>query len=189
MTREKCNTCLRPVKMCFCRDIIKQNNKTQLLIIQDDEESRHYLNTAIMAKLSFENTTLELVSKLKIEDLTLRIKNASCPAILYPSLENSIQTEKRNQVDLLIVLDGTWRKAKRILHTFSILKELPFVSLTMSKEKKYSLRKAKLDYQYSTLEAITYALASIESKDFASALILLDKQIQKQKRFIPLKKE
>ena len=177
------------MKMCFCEDIINQNNKTQLLILQDPEETSHYLNTGIMAKLSFTNIEVILTNKISSPLLEKKVKKFNTPTLLYPETEGSNSSKNIIRTDLLIVLDGTWRKAKRILKLFPFLNDLPRLSITNHFDKKYTLRKSNSELQYSTLEAITYALNKIENKDFSSCLKILEKQIEKQTLFIPNKLE
>ncbi len=184
MKREICNECERPHNVCFCEDIIKQKNKVQLVIIQHPEEKGHYLNTAVMAKMTFDNIILKNEIDIEIEKLISQAKN---PAILYPQLDRNkkILKEEINQIDLLLIPDGTWRKAKRNTIDHPMVQKLPFLSLDFKEEKIYTLRKSKKEIEYSTLEAITYALNKIEEDNFNSALNVLKKQIERQSKFNP----
>lgn len=67
-------------------------------------------------------------------------------AVLFPAddqeLENRRVTIKPTaQVPAFIILDGTWKEARRILRKSDYLKELPLVSLVPNFASHYSLRK------------------------------------------------
>ena len=63
----------------------------------------------------------------------------------------------------LVVLDATWRKSRKMLHTSPALQTLPRLSLTTAPASGYLIRKAHKPGQLSTLEATCAALAQLES--------------------------
>lgn len=62
----------------------------------------------------------------------------------------------------LIVPDGTWRKASKILHCNPFLAALPRVTLPPGLQSRYRLRRAPMAGALSTLEAIVGALNLLE---------------------------
>jgi len=58
----------------------------------------------------------------------------------------------------LIVPDGTWRKARKLLHLNPQLAALPRVCLPSGLQSRYRLRKAPAEGALATLEAIVAAL-------------------------------
>jgi DTW domain-containing protein YfiP len=62
----------------------------------------------------------------------------------------------------LIVLDGTWRKSRKMLYLSPPLQQLPRLSLQESTPSSYRIRKAHRPDQLSTLEATCAALAQLE---------------------------
>lgn len=62
----------------------------------------------------------------------------------------------------LIVLDGTWRKSRKMLHLNPLLQQLPRLSLQGVRASQYLIRKAHRPGQLSTLEATCAALAQLE---------------------------
>jgi DTW domain-containing protein YfiP len=61
------------------------------------------------------------------------------------------------------VLDGTWRKAKKIHLCNNWLKNIP--NLTLNKERKtdYGIRKSSVEQGLSSIEAIAFALEDMEN--------------------------
>jgi DTW domain-containing protein YfiP len=62
----------------------------------------------------------------------------------------------------LVVLDATWRKSRKMLHTSPALQRLPRLSLDQVPPSGYTVRKAHKEGQLSTLEATCAALAQLE---------------------------
>src|SRR3546814_6536235 len=72
---------------------------------------------------------------------------------------------------LLIVPDGTWRKARKILHANPVLSTLPHLSLPLGQPSAYRVRKASEPAAVSTIEAIVRTLAILEpDRDFQPLL-------------------
>ena len=73
----------------------------------------------------------------------------------------------------LVVLDGTWRKSRKMLYQNPLLQALPRLPLTQMPASHYLIRKAHAPDQLSTLEASCYALGQLHG-DLAGFQPLLD---------------
>ena len=62
----------------------------------------------------------------------------------------------------LIVLDGTWRKSRKMLYRNPLLHHMPRLSLQGLSASRYNIRKARHPDHLSTLEATCAALAQLE---------------------------
>jgi DTW domain-containing protein len=82
----------------------------------------------------------------------------------------------------LVVLDGTWRKSRKMLYLNPLLQRLPRLVLRDMPASRYRIRKAHQPDQLSTLEATCAALAQLESKPelFASLLTAFDGFVAQQ---------
>jgi DTW domain-containing protein YfiP len=65
----------------------------------------------------------------------------------------------------LIVLDGTWRKSRKMLYLNPLLQKLPRLPLRDTPPSQYRIRKAHKPDQLSTLEATCYALMQLEGNN------------------------
>ena len=90
----------------------------------------------------------------------------ACPPPLEPSLLAE-PTALR-----LVVLDGTWRKSRKMLYQNPLLQALPRLPLAAMPPSRYLIRKAHAPDQLSTLEASCYALSQLHggSRTFAPLL-------------------
>jgi DTW domain-containing protein YfiP len=99
------------------------------------------------------------------------------PVLLYPELpqDNATGASGRPVFDKamfpdraqirLIVLDGTWRKSRKMLYLNPLLRKLPRLPLSNLPASQYTIRKAHGADQLSTLEAACYALMQLEGND------------------------
>lgn len=183
MSRARCPRCLRPQSHCLCPLIPRLDNRTRVLLLQHPDEQRHALNTARLAALGLSNAELrvgerfpELETELAGVETWLLFpgEGAQCVA----ELRQAASTGER----LLIVPDGTWRKARRILHCNPWLAALPRLSLPDGLVSRYRLRKAPGPGALSTVEAIVHCLNALEGAERFDALLrpfeaLIDAQI------------
>ena len=82
--------------------------------------------------------------------------NIPAPPVLAPRL---LRDPSRLR---LIVLDGTWRKSRKMLYLNPLLQQLPRLSLQGLPASNYRIRKAHGPDQLSTLEATCAALMQLE---------------------------
>lgn len=64
----------------------------------------------------------------------------------------------------LVLLDGTWRQARRLLQANPLLQRLPRWPLPAPPPSRYAIRKARRPEQRSTLEAACLALGALEHR-------------------------
>lgn len=183
MSRLRCERCLRPEGHCLCALIPRLDSATRVLILQHPSEVGHALNTARLAVLGLSNAQLvvgevfdELPSLLNVEGYEA--------GLLFPGECATVLTERdvNRKPLLLVVPDGTWRKARKLLHLNPLLAALPRVVLNNPALSRYRLRKAPGPDALATLEAIATALNTLEPNRSFDALLrpfdaLIDGQI------------
>ncbi|UII70081.1 DTW domain-containing protein [Pseudomonas sp. HN11] len=164
MSRPQCSRCLRPVAHCLCALIPNLDSRTRVLLLQHPSEVNHALNTARLAALGLNNT--QLVVGEVFEDLPTLLNVPGYQArLLFPAdgAEPLQAYAPGDQPLLLVVPDGTWRKARKLLHLNPSLAALPRVALADGAVSRYRLRKAPDPGALSTVEAIVQALEVLES--------------------------
>jgi DTW domain-containing protein YfiP len=115
-------------------------------------------------------------------------KRSGC-RVLFPVNNCALWTvgqraQPQEKIDTLIVLDGTWRKAKKIWYLNEWLQNLPAVKLAGTPPSQYRIRSSSVAGGVSTLEAIALACNYIEgSTRFAQLCVpfnaMIDMQIKK----------
>lgn len=82
---------------------------------------------------------------------------------------------------LLIVPDGTWRKARQVVNANPVLHALPRLSLAAGAPSTYRVRNTSLAAAVSTIEAIVRTLSALEpDQDFAPVLQPFDVMVEQQ---------
>jgi DTW domain-containing protein YfiP len=182
MSRLRCERCLRPQSHCLCALIPSLPSRTRVLILQHPSEVDHALNTARLAALGLQHGQLEVGEVF--EDLAAWLSPPGYQArLLFPGEQAEVigRYGDEEQPWLLVVPDGTWRKARKLLHLNPLLASLPRVTLAPGATSRYRLRKAPAPGALSTLEAITQALDTLEApQSFAPLLTPFERLIEGQ---------
>jgi DTW domain-containing protein YfiP len=167
MSRPQCPRCLRPQTHCLCPLIPSLDSRTRVLLLQHPSEVNHALNTARLAALGLTNA--ELIVGEVFEDLPALLNRPGYRARLLFPADDAQPMQAYGESDepllplLLVVPDGTWRKARKMLHLNPLLAALPRVTLAEGGVSRYRLRKAPGPGALSTIEAIVQALQTLEA--------------------------
>lgn len=183
MSRAQCPRCLRPQTHCLCALIPHLDSRTRVLLLQHPSEVSHALNTARLAVLGLSNA--ELIVGEVFDDLSTLLNRPGYRARLLFPAEDAQPLQAYDESDepvLLVVPDGTWRKARKMLHLNPLLAALPRVTLAEGGVSRYRLRKAPGPGALSTIEAIVQALETLEAPSTFAPLLkpfeaLIDGQI------------
>ena len=166
--RPTCSRCLRPEKTCICPLACEIDSPLEVVILQHPLETTAAKGTARLLHLclknsllirgeTFEATALEALLAPDKLNLLLYPGTAEAPAQTLDNRQNCAASNMR-----LVVLDGTWRKSRKLLHLNPLLAELPRFTLPDSHRSGYRIRKAQADNQLSTFEAATLALRALD---------------------------
>ena len=170
MSRARCERCARPLNHCLCHLIPQLPSRTRVLILQHPDEVGHALNTARLAALGLENAELRVGEVFA--DLHFDPAYQAC--LLFPGEMAQplplVPSDADERPLLLVVPDGTWRKARKLLHLNPALAALPRVCLPPGLNSRYRLRKAPAAGALATIEAIAAALELQEGRCFAELL-------------------
>ncbi len=178
MSRARCERCTRPLGHCLCHLIPRLPSRTRVLILQHPDEAGHALNTARLAALGLENAELRVGERFELEP-----DPAYRTCLLFPGeTAQALPVAEDGRPLLLVVPDGTWRKARKLLHLNPQLAGLPRVCLPTGMRSRYRLRKAPAEGALATVEAIAAALELQEAPKRFDALLrpfeaLIDGQI------------
>jgi DTW domain-containing protein YfiP len=143
---------------------------TSISILQDPSESKHAKNTARIAPLILANTNIHVgLNESDFIEVVKRVKYSQKTLLVYPS-PNAVKLGNAHEVagyDHLLLLDGTWRKAKKLWLNNPWLHELDACVIEVTQASQYRIRKAPHPQSMSTLEAIAWTLHTLEGCDTA----------------------
>lgn len=181
--RRRCERCQRPMSHCLCAHIPQLHHQTKVLILQHPDEAKHPLNTARLAVLGLAHAELWVGEHFPQLENTIALHELAW--LLFPEKigQNPPPVGEGKQPSLLIVPDGTWRKAGQIIRANPVLESLPRLSLPPGAPSEYRVRKAPERAAVATIEAIVRALEQLEpQQDFQPLLrpfrVLIEQQIK-----------
>jgi DTW domain-containing protein len=171
VARPQCTVCLRPLSACICRWVAPTAHEVEVLVLQHPLEVHQAKGSARLLHLSLARCRLVVGEAFAAPVWPVDGKHT---VLLYPdSLQNNAaglrvppplppewpQAQSRLR---LVVLDGTWRKSRKMLFQSPPLQQLPRLALRNLPPSHYRIRKAHGPEQLSTLEATCYALCQLE---------------------------
>lgn len=160
--RVLCPKCDRPEQRCLCPFITPTDNRTFTLILQHPDETAHAKNTGELLHRSLTHSQLLIGEQFNPAQLEAYLQDA---VLLYPPTDDgpAANTTTPDKPQTLIVIDANWRKSRKMLFLNPTLAKLPRLSLSEEFSGNYRIRKAKNNWQLSTLEASCYALQQLEN--------------------------
>ncbi len=190
--RAVCAACLRAQSACICAWVCPLDLPAGLLILQHPLEVANAKNSARLLHLCVRGSVLAVGETFDASKLdTLLHAAGRMPVLLYPQTPgvDCLETDELPPPDqlLIVVLDATWRKSRKMLHLNPALAALPRLALSGMPASNYRIRKAHAADQLSSLEAGAYALGQVTG-DMASVALLLDAFdgfVQQQAGFVP----
>ncbi|MEG0009388.1 MAG: tRNA-uridine aminocarboxypropyltransferase [Aeromonas sp.] len=169
-----CTRCTRALKACLCDYIRCVSHLAPLHILQHPTEVGHPKGTAALLAESLTQASLhvgENFAEAHWLNALLGDPKVQC-YLLWPDehalslaevRERARSTGEPHQVHF-ILLDGTWRKAYRMLHSNPALLRLPRIKLGAI-PGQYSIRKKPFPEALSTLEAGYHLLSQWEGDE------------------------
>jgi len=169
--RIRCPNCLRAESTCLCHLAQAIPTQTKFFVLQHPNETKHALNTAILAGLCLPNMEIWSHSDFNKDDRLLElVKMTPPPYLLFPQEHSltidstSVSTQVFDPTAPIIILDGTWRKCYKMLQSTRSLQSLKTIQLKPAEKSNYRIRKSPKAHSLSTIEAIYSLLTLIESE-------------------------
>ena len=185
MPRKLCVQCDRPENVCLCAHLVNLQAPCKVLILQHPSEQKQALATVPILQKCLSPLQVWVGENFcEYQGLSVLLKNKERCRVLFPG-EHSVEldvgavnsainfqekAEERASVDTLIVLDGTWRKAKKIWHLNPWLHDFPGITLKNVPSSQYQIRTSNISGGVSTLEAITLYCNYLSNSSQFSAL-------------------
>ncbi|MBA3500208.1 MAG: DTW domain-containing protein [Myxococcota bacterium] len=160
----RCERCL--LQHCLCAEIPTVTTQTRVVIVRHHDEVTRASNTGRLAHLALPNS--ELVDH-----------DGPSGAARLPALEGMWLVFPAGPVAeaplvpaprAIVVLDGTWRQARRMYRKLDGLRGLPMLRLPDAPMPSARLRNSPGPGQVSTIEAIARALRLLEGDAVAVPL-------------------
>jgi DTW domain-containing protein YfiP len=165
-TRPSCDRCLRPLSVCFCPHLPVLPTRTRVLLLQHPREQHMAIGTARMAHLALPNSTLIVGTDFANDPVVARAMADDATYVLFPGAQAvDVATLPRDRPITLIVVDGTWWQARKLLKLNPALAAQPRVAFTPTRPSQYLIRRQPAEFCVSTIEALAEVLAVLEPQE------------------------
>lgn len=180
-TKDPCPGCFLHRERCICALIPRLDIKTRVTLVVHAKELKRTTNTGRLAVQALVNS--EMIVRGASQD------GVDLSHLVNPQFTNCVFFPSEDAVDIaefaqsaqasplaeprpihLIVPDGNWRQASKVLHRHPELHDLPRVKISEKNLSLDHLRKEHMPEGLSTLEAIARALSVLEGADVGDRL-------------------
>lgn len=183
---ERCENCRLASAHCICQWRQQCDSSVGFLLLMYDSEVLKPSNTGrLIADMIPENYAF-LWSRTEVDAELLAVLNDPQwqPFVVFPQdyatenqqITNSVPPLSSNKKPLFIMLDGSWREAKKMFRKSPYLNELPVLSIDLGtlaiedKASQYQIRKANVPNQLATAEVAAHILDLAGERDNAKKL-------------------
>ena len=163
--RPSCRRCGRALAgACFCDRITELATRTRILLLQHPRERNVAIGTARMAHLALPNSRMRVGLDFAFDpEVLAALAHSPATYVLFPG-PNALPVEQlpRDRALTLIVLDGTWWQARKLLKLNPAIAALPRVAFRPQRPSAYFIRREPADFCVSTIEALAEVLKVLE---------------------------
>ena len=180
--RATCGRCWRPVSACWCAALEPLPVRTRVVFLQHPRESRVSIGTARIAHLGLAGSELyegvEFAGHPRIEAWLAE----EGTALLFPGEGAVAPDALERPPKALIVIDGTWPQARKMIRLNPQLRSLPRIGFMPRKPGNYRIRREPAQHCVATVEAVVEVLAAFERDEarFAPLIQAFDSMVERQ---------
>jgi DTW domain-containing protein YfiP len=172
-----------------CHAIKQVSSNTEVVVMQHPSEVGHAKNTVRLLKLVMPQMKI-YVGEAATDFIELQHYLAAQTKpiyVVYPNEHSQTVAEAgASEAAIIILVDGTWRKAYRMLQLNPWLLNYPSLHLECEDESQYVIRKAKRSDSLSTLEAAAYTLVALNpAADIAPIFAVFNAMVQHKLTAMP----
>ncbi len=185
--REVCLRCRRPRSVCWCGAVTQVPSQTRVVFIQHPREAKVPISTCRMAHLSLPNSELHVgLSAVGNPSLEALCAKPGGVAVLFPSESATDVEVLAEPPEVLVVVDGTWSNAKKVVEKCPLLSKLPRLKFFPDQPGNYRIRKEPEEHCLATIEATAFVLEKLEKAPsrFTPILTAFDAMVEKQLDYI-----
>jgi DTW domain-containing protein YfiP len=163
----RCARCFLRDAYCLCGLVPRIETRTRFVVIRHFLEAWKTTNTARLAALALTNSEIRDYG-VKGQPFDASVMDAPDTWLLYP--DDRPQAPFSTPPARLLIVDGSWHQARKILRSNPRLWTLPKISLPPPPPEARRLRAEHFEQGMSTIEAIARAVALFEGEAKARQL-------------------
>ena len=164
LKRPYCPHCQRPLTACLCTLACALTSPWPVVILQDPTEARQAKGSVPLLQACLQPVTVWIGDDFSQHaGLNALLQDPQlAPLLVYPGHEAHSaahhQATLAGRTPCFVLLDGTWRKSLKLLHSHPALASLPRLTLATPTQSDYHIRKSPRADGLSTFEAVSAIL-------------------------------
>ena len=180
-----CERCRRPQTACYCAFLPELATRTKVVVLQHPRERDMAIGTARLAHLCLPNSELHVGAQWERSNTLQRVlADPSRTAVLLYPAEGAVDVAELPRATplTLVVVDGTWANAKKMVTRNPVLAALPRVAFQPARPSEYRIRREPKPHCVSTVEALAHVLGVLEddAERFQALLEPFQRMIDRQ---------
>ncbi len=180
--RATCQRCRRPTSACWCADLRPVDTVTRIVFLQHPREARVAIGTARIAHLGLSRSELHQGIDFTQHTRVSEIVSHHGTALLFPGEGAVAPDTLEHPPETLLVIDGTWPQARRMMALNPALRALPRIGFVPRQPGNYRIRREPAAHCVATVEAVVEVLAAFDHDAFRFAHLLraFDRMVDRQ---------
>ena len=167
----RCCSCRLPLFKCICDSRPNLKTESKFWLLMNSKEINKPTNTGKIIKDCIPETKIVFWERLNPpKELIASMEDTDNFCVVFPdsSAENCINLEDLDSLNdpSFIIIDGTWKQARKIYNKSTYLHKLPTIFVKSHKKSNYILRKAAEENYLCTAEI---AIELLKAKKESSA--------------------
>ncbi len=168
----RCARCAMRRELCICGRLPRVRSRVRIVLVRHHVEAYKTTNTGRVVALCLEGCTVH-TWRGRGEPLDLPPLDPASTFVLFPRWEGpTVPAARLARVarPTVVVADGTWRQAGRIVRRLPALKGLPAVTIPVTAPRHPTLRAERNPGSLPTAEAVALLLREAGEHEAAEAL-------------------
>ncbi|WP_432697035.1 tRNA-uridine aminocarboxypropyltransferase [Marinobacterium sp. YM272] len=172
---KRCETCRLAVESCICAHQSKVTANCEFWLLMHHNEFYKPTNTGKLIADSISATRVFEWSRTEPPQALLDALNdpAYFPCLVFPEgddyQERMVERAPADgRIPAFIILDGTWRQARRMFRHSRYLQHLPVIEPKSDRVSSYTLRRSKVAHHLCTAE-VAIALLELQQDEVAAS--------------------
>jgi DTW domain-containing protein len=192
MARPTCPRCRRPLAVCYCAALVSLETRTRVVLLQHPRERRVPIGTARIAHLCLPGSELHVGVDFESDPGVRAALDRKPTYLLFPGPDATDLDELLGRGPApsgpitLVVVDGTWWLARKLLKLNPSLAALPQIRFTPAAPSRYhQIRREPAGHCVATIEALAEVLGRLEGDmaRFQSLLRPFERMVDTQVHF------
>lgn len=171
----KCRGCRKNPKICLCHRIVPRALGHRLIVYQHPVECWRASNTALLITELYPSARILVRGDPQGEALLDRLlQEPGCrPYVVFPEPGAQEAGElaragwPAGELPLFIMIDGSWRQARRMRRRLMAVKPMPAVRLEPARESGYRVRRQLRAGNLATAEAAALLIGRLDGREGA----------------------